>query len=69
MATSFHLHKPYVLASLPKSLDPSGSGYVVREVYGLHAGAKKRKRQELAVGIDGEAVNLYHVSALFSFAW
>jgi hypothetical protein len=34
----------------------------VGEVYGGAAGPRKRKRSELAVGIDGEGVNIYDVS-------
>jgi len=34
---------------------------VVGDVYGGAPGAKKRKRSELAVGIDGEGLNLYDV--------
>jgi hypothetical protein len=34
---------------------------VVGDVYGGTPGSKKRKRAELAVGIDGEGVNLYDV--------
>jgi hypothetical protein len=34
----------------------------VGEVFGRASGSKKRKRSELAVGVDGEGVNLYDVS-------
>lgn len=34
---------------------------MVGDVYGGAPGAKKRKRSELAVGIDGEGLNLYDV--------
>jgi hypothetical protein len=50
-----------VVASLPGPVDRSNGGYVVGEVYGGVLGSKKRKRSELAVGIDGEGVNLYDV--------
>jgi hypothetical protein len=50
------------VASLPRPIDHSNGRYVVGEVYGGAAGTKKRKRSELAVGIDGEGVNLYDVS-------
>jgi hypothetical protein len=50
-----------VVASLPRPIDRSNGRYVVSEVYGGVPGSKKRKRSELAVGIDGEGVNLYDV--------
>ncbi|OTA99355.1 hypothetical protein M426DRAFT_68006 [Hypoxylon sp. CI-4A] len=63
MASHFQIQKPYVLATLPRPLDPATGRYVVSEVYGSAPGSKKRKRHELAVGIDGEAVNIYNVSS------
>ncbi|KAI0156736.1 hypothetical protein GGR52DRAFT_583032 [Hypoxylon sp. FL1284] len=63
MASHFQIQKPYVLATLPRPLDPSTGRYVVSEVYGYAPGSRKRKRHELAVGIDGEAVNIYNVSS------
>ncbi|KAK9780560.1 putative Nucleoporin Nup133/Nup155-like N-terminal domain-containing protein [Seiridium cardinale] len=63
MASNFHVQKPYVLATLPRPLDPTTGRYVVGEVYGTAEGSRKRKRSEVTVGIDGEAVNIYHVSS------
>ncbi|KAI0105624.1 hypothetical protein F4776DRAFT_647030 [Hypoxylon sp. NC0597] len=63
MASHFQIQKPYVLATLPRPLDPTTGRYVVSEVYGSAPGSRKRKRHELAVGIDGEAVNIYNVSS------
>ncbi|KAI1073434.1 hypothetical protein F5B20DRAFT_516065 [Whalleya microplaca] len=63
MASHFQIQKPYVLTSLPRPLDPTTGRYVVSEVYGSELGSRKRKRHELAVGIDGEAVNIYNVSS------
>ncbi|KAI0480921.1 hypothetical protein GGR56DRAFT_296664 [Xylariaceae sp. FL0804] len=64
MASHFHVQKPYVLATLPRPLDPTTGRYIVGEVYGSHPGSRKRKRRpELTVGIDGEAVNIYDVSS------
>ncbi|KAI0892777.1 hypothetical protein F4806DRAFT_221567 [Annulohypoxylon nitens] len=63
MASHFQIQKPYVLASLPRPLDPTTGRYVVSEVYGSAPGSRKRKRHELAVGIDGESVNIYNVSS------
>ncbi|KAI0127749.1 hypothetical protein BJ170DRAFT_626631 [Xylariales sp. AK1849] len=63
MASNFHLQKPYVLTALPRPLDPTTGRYVVGEVYGTAEGSRKRKRSEVTVGIDGEAVNIYDVSS------
>jgi len=49
------------VASLPRPIDHKNGRYVVGDVYGGAPGAKKRKRSELAVGIDGEGLNLYDV--------
>jgi len=49
------------VASLPRPIDPSTGRYVVGDVYGGALGSKKRKRSELAVGVDGEGVTLYDV--------
>jgi hypothetical protein len=61
MSSRFSLQDPYVVASLPRPIDRSNGRYVVGEVYGGVPGSKKRKRSELAVGIDGEGINLYDV--------
>lgn len=61
MSSRFSLLKPYVVASLPQPIGHAEGQYVVAEVYGGAPGTKKRKRSELAVGIDGEGVNLYDV--------
>jgi hypothetical protein len=61
MSSRFSLQNPYVVASLPRPIDRSNGRYVVGEVYGGVPGSKKRKRSELAVGIDGEGINLYDV--------
>ncbi|KAI0103830.1 hypothetical protein GGR51DRAFT_523582 [Nemania sp. FL0031] len=65
MASQFQVQKPYVLTALPRPLDPATGTYVVGEVYGYAPGSKKRKRRraELTVGIDGEAINIYDVSS------
>lgn len=63
MAATFNIQKPYVLTTLPRPLshEANGSAYVVGDVWGQQQGSKKRKRPELALGVDGEAVNLYDV--------
>ncbi|OWP04367.1 hypothetical protein B2J93_6000 [Marssonina coronariae] len=58
MSSRFLLQKPYVAATLPQSIDHTNTNYVVAEVYGGAPGAKKRKRSELAVGVDGEGIGL-----------
>ncbi|KAK6584905.1 hypothetical protein PZA11_003129 [Diplocarpon coronariae] len=63
MSSRFLLQKPYVAATLPQSIDHTNTNYVVAEVYGGAPGAKKRKRSELAVGVDGEGLSIYDVSA------
>ncbi|KAK7698527.1 hypothetical protein SLS64_012395 [Diaporthe eres] len=63
MAATFNIQKPYVLTTLPRPLNQreGASAYQVGDVWGQQPGSKKRKRSELAVGIDGEALNLYDV--------
>ncbi|TVY92337.1 Uncharacterized protein LAWI1_G001102 [Lachnellula willkommii] len=63
MSSKFSLQSPYVVASLPRPIDHAKGRYVVGDVYGGAPGAKKRKRSELAVGIDGEGLNLYDISS------
>lgn len=57
MASEYRIHKPYVLAALPRPLDHNDGRIVAREVYGQ----KGRRRTELAVGIDGETASVYNV--------
>ncbi|KAL4812009.1 hypothetical protein BDW67DRAFT_194058 [Aspergillus spinulosporus] len=54
------LQPPSVLAQLPRPLHASTGKTYINEVYSL-ANAKKRKRYEVAVAVDGEAVNLYNI--------
>jgi hypothetical protein len=61
MASKFSLQSPYIVATLPRPIDHEDGRYVVGDVFGGAAGSKKRKRSEVAVGIDGEGVNLYDV--------
>ncbi|KAH6603703.1 hypothetical protein Trco_008478 [Trichoderma cornu-damae] len=63
MASEYRIHKPYVLATLPKPLDHTRGDIVAREVYGQRDGQKKRKRTELVVGVDGETTSIYDVPA------
>lgn len=61
MASEYRIHKPYVLATLPRPLDHTEGRIVAREVYGQRDGQKKRKRTELVVGVDGETASIYDV--------
>jgi nucleoside phosphorylase len=61
MASEYRIHKPFVLATLPRPLDHTEGRIVAREVYGLRDGQKKRKRTELVVGVDGETASIYDV--------
>ncbi|MCJ1384411.1 hypothetical protein MMC17_007527 [Xylographa soralifera] len=56
------LQLPQVLARLPKSLSAVDNGPLAADVFMLVKG-KKRKRSELAVAVDGEAINLYDIQA------
>jgi hypothetical protein len=61
MASEYRIHRPYVVATLPRPLDHTDGRIVAREVYGQREGQKKRKRTELAVGVDGETASIYDV--------
>ncbi|KXJ88756.1 hypothetical protein Micbo1qcDRAFT_15923 [Microdochium bolleyi] len=63
MASHFQIQKPYVLAVLPRPVDPTTGRYVVGNVYGSLPGSRKRKRSELAIGTDGDSMNIYDVSS------
>ena len=54
------LQSPSILAQLPRPLHASTGKTHIGDVYSL-TDAKKRKRYEVAVAVDGEAVNIYNV--------
>ncbi|EAU29475.1 conserved hypothetical protein [Aspergillus terreus NIH2624] len=54
------LQPPSVLAQLPRPLHASTGKTRIGEVFRL-ADSKKRKRYEVAVAVDGEAVNIYNI--------
>ncbi|KAI9158993.1 hypothetical protein HJFPF1_06998 [Paramyrothecium foliicola] len=62
MASEYKIHRPYIVSALPRPLDHTDGRIVAREVYGQREGQKKRKRTELAVGVDGETASIYDVS-------
>lgn len=64
MAPGSSIQRPYSIASLPRPVNQSTGRYVVGDVHGGTRGSRKRKRTELAVGIDGEGLNLYDVSII-----
>ncbi|KHO01209.1 uncharacterized protein MAM_00210 [Metarhizium album ARSEF 1941] len=49
MAFEYKIHRPCVVAALPRPLDHTDGRIVAREVYGLRTGQKKKKRMELVV--------------------
>ncbi|KAL1857761.1 hypothetical protein Plec18170_002985 [Paecilomyces lecythidis] len=54
------LQAPSVLAQLPRPLQGSTGKTQIGEVYSL-SDSRKRKRYEVAVAVDGEALNIYNV--------
>lgn len=54
------LQPPSVLAQLPRPLHASTGKTHIGDVFSL-AESKKRKRHEVVVAADGEAVNIYNV--------
>ncbi|KAF2158529.1 hypothetical protein M409DRAFT_71596 [Zasmidium cellare ATCC 36951] len=54
------IEEPYSIAALPKPLDSENGRILGANVYSL-SGSKKRKRREVAVGVDGESVNIYNI--------
>jgi len=61
MSTGFSIERPSVVVTLPRPIDRTTGRYVVSDVHGGTPGSRKRKRTELAVGIDGEGLNIYDV--------
>lgn len=54
------MEAPYTIASLPKPLDVVNGQVQAAATYSIRR-SKKRKRHEVAVGIDGEGVSIYNV--------
>ncbi|RJE22743.1 hypothetical protein PHISCL_04922 [Aspergillus sclerotialis] len=54
------LQPPSLLAQLPRPLHASTGSTHIGEVYSLTE-SKKRKRYEVVVAVDGEAVNIYNI--------
>jgi hypothetical protein len=51
---------PHAITTLPKPLDSENGCIHTAPVFSIRQ-SKKRKRHELAVGVDGESVNIYNV--------
>lgn len=58
---SVSIEAPHTIATLPTPLDANNGRTQAAPVHSLR-GSKKRKRHEVAVGVDGETVNIYNVS-------
>lgn len=58
------LQSPSILAQLPRPLHATTGKTHIGDVFGL-ADTKKRKRYEVAVAVDGEAVNIYNVGPFY----
>ena len=56
------IEEPYTIAALAKPLDAEHGRIVGAPVHNI-AGSRKRKRHEVAVGVDGESVSIYNVWA------
>ncbi|KKY21556.1 hypothetical protein UCDDS831_g04201 [Diplodia seriata] len=62
MSSGKELEAPHTLASLPKPIDPVNGRTLASTVYSLSA-ARKRKRSELVVSVDGDGISLFDVQA------
>ncbi|OCL03910.1 hypothetical protein AOQ84DRAFT_433683 [Glonium stellatum] len=62
MSSSREIETPHTLASLPRPIDSANGRTLGAAVYSL-SGSKKRKRSEIAVGIDGEGISIYSIQA------
>ncbi|OCK80398.1 hypothetical protein K432DRAFT_425777 [Lepidopterella palustris CBS 459.81] len=60
MSPSREIEAPHTLASLPRPVD-SASGRTLASCVQSLSGSKRRKRTEIAVGVDGEGISIYNV--------
>ncbi|KAI7358620.1 hypothetical protein KC354_g9641 [Hortaea werneckii] len=56
------MEAPFAIASLPKPLDAEKGKVRAAPVFGIRE-SRKRKRHEVAVGVDGESVNVYNIQS------
>ena len=61
-----NIEAPYTIVSVPNPLDSIHGRIQASSVIALR-GSRKRKRHEVAVGVDGEGVNLYNVMLMISY--
>ena len=60
MSSDLNIGAPFVVASLPRPTSTTAGRTQAAAVCSLN-GAKKRKRSELAVAVDGEGIFIYSV--------
>lgn len=60
MSSGKELEAPHTLASLPKPIDAVNGRTLASTVYSLSA-ARKRKRSEIAVSVDGDGISIFDV--------
>ncbi|KAK8189080.1 hypothetical protein IWZ00DRAFT_309136 [Phyllosticta capitalensis] len=60
MSSGQELEAPHTLASLPKPIDPVNGRTLASTVYSL-SGARKRKRSEIAISVDGDSLSIYSI--------
>jgi hypothetical protein len=68
MASIEQIEAPYLLASLPRPIDSANGRAIAAGVNALR-GSRRRKRFEIAVGIDGEGISIYNVLFRISECW
>ncbi|KAK5746594.1 hypothetical protein LTR17_000610 [Elasticomyces elasticus] len=56
------MEAPYTIATLPTPLDAASGTIQALPVFGIR-GSKKRKRHEVAVGVDGESLDIYDIQS------
>ncbi|KAK5137295.1 hypothetical protein LTR08_000265 [Meristemomyces frigidus] len=57
------MEAPYTIASLPTPLDTAHGRILAAPVHSLRSSKRRKLRHEVAVGIDGESVNVYNVQS------
>lgn len=63
--SSLSIEAPYTVASVPKPLDQVRGHSYATPVHSLRK-STKRKRHEIAVGVDGEGVTIHNVRMLYA---
>ena len=61
MSFDKEIGSPFTLASLPRPINTTGGRTQAAGVCSI-SGSKKRKRTEIALGVDGEGILIYSVS-------